>query len=155
MTLNQIETDHIEKDHLQHYKKGVKFIATYGQTEGTARMAFLPSEFSTTKVGSIGKAIPNGELYLIDDNGEKITEPNSPGEMVYLGKNVTLGYAYMLSDLQKKDERNGVLKTGDIAIRDEDGFYYIVGRISRFLKLYGTRVGLDEMEQLISRSFKT
>jgi acyl-coenzyme A synthetase/AMP-(fatty) acid ligase len=75
--------------------------------------------------------------------------------MVYRGKNVTLGYALALDDLQNGDERNGILNTGDIAIRDKDGFYYIVGRISRFLKLYGTRVGLDEMEQLISENFES
>ena len=136
-------------------KTDKKFIATYGQTEGTARMAFLPAEFAATKIGSIGKAIPNGELLLIDVNGHEIVDADVSGEMVYRGKNVTLGYALALDDLQNGDERNGILNTGDIAIRDKDGFYYIVGRISRFLKLYGTRVGLDEMEQLISENFES
>lgn len=136
-------------------KSDKKFIATYGQTEGTARMAYLPAAYATTKIGSIGKAIPNGELLLIDANGKEILEADVSGEMVYKGKNVTLGYATNLEDLQKSDERNGVLPTGDIAIRDTDGFYYIVGRISRFLKLYGTRVGLDEMELLVAQNFET
>jgi len=135
-------------------KTGKKFIATYGQTEGTARMAFLPAAFAATKIGSIGKAIPNGELFLIDENGKEILDSDVSGEMGYRGKNVTLGYANQLEDLLKADERNGVLSTGDIAVRDKDGFYYIVGRISRFLKLYGTRVGLDEMEQLIAQNFE-
>lgn len=138
-------------DYAGHTNK--KFIATYGQTEGTARMAFLPSEFAKTKIGSIGKAIPGGKLFLIDEDGKEITEANVPGEMVFSGPNVTLGYAFSGEDLQKADERKGLLPTGDIAVKDEDGFFYIVGRISRFLKLYGIRVGMDEIEQLIFEAF--
>lgn len=135
-------------------QSGRKFIATYGQTEGTARMAYLPSKFATTKTGSIGIPIPMGKLYLIDDDGNRITEENIPGEMVYEGKNVTLGYAYEKQDLQKDDERKGILKTGDIAIKDKEDCFYIVGRRSRFLKLFGTRVSLDEVERLISEEFQ-
>jgi acyl-coenzyme A synthetase/AMP-(fatty) acid ligase len=134
-------------------RTGKKFIATYGQTEGTARMAYLPAEFAKTKIGSIGKAIPNGNLFLIDDIGDEILNPDVPGQMVYSGLNVTLGYAYSGDDLQKGDERNGVLPTGDIAVKDKEGFFYIVGRISRFLKLYGVRIGLDELEHLIVQNF--
>jgi len=66
---------------------------------------------------------------------------------------VTLGYAFSGEDLSKNDERKGVLPTGDIAVTDADGFFYIVGRISRFLKLYGLRIGLDDIEQLIFQTF--
>ncbi|WP_395632354.1 AMP-binding protein [Flavobacterium sp.] len=134
-------------------RTGKKFIATYGQTEGTARMAYLPADFAQSKVGSIGKAIPEGRLYLVDESGEEVTQADTPGEMVYSGPNVTLGYAFSGEDLSKNDEREGVLPTGDIAVKDSDGFFYIVGRISRFLKLYGVRVGLDEVEQLIFQAF--
>lgn len=134
-------------------KSGKKFIATYGQTEGTARMAYLPHEYALTKIGSIGKAIPNGELFLIDGDGNEITVPNVVGEMIYKGPNVTLGYAISSEDLKRGDERNGLLPTGDMALKDEDGFFYIVGRISRFLKLYGIRVGLDEVEEIIFKNF--
>ena len=51
------------------------------------------------------------------------------------------------------DERNGVLHTGDIAKQDRDGYFYIVGRKSRFLKLYGNRVSLDECEQLVQGKY--
>ncbi|WP_022765830.1 AMP-binding protein [Butyrivibrio sp. XPD2006] len=130
-----------------------KFIPTYGQTEGTARMAYLPAEYSLTKTGCIGKAIPGGRLYLIDENGDKITEPDVMGEMVYEGPNVTLGYALSPEDLALGDERHGVLKTGDMVKMDSDGFFYIVGRKKRFLKLNGHRVGLDECEQIIKGAF--
>ena len=133
---------------------GRRFIATYGQTEGTARMAYLPHDLAIEKIGSIGRAIPNGELSLIDDHGNEIKETEATGEMVYRGPNVTMGYAYCAEDLLKGDENHGILYTGDLARRDKDGCYYIVGRLNRFLKLYGNRISLDETEQLIKTIFK-
>lgn len=132
---------------------GKRFIVTYGQTEGSARMAYLPPEYALSKCGSIGKAIPNGHLFLIDEDGNEITEPDVVGEMVYKGPNVTLGYAQKGEDLALGDERQGILHTGDMVKRDQDGFFYIVGRKSRFLKLCGFRVGLDECENIIKQAF--
>lgn len=128
---------------------GKRWIATYGQSEGTARMAWLPEEYALSKIGSIGIAVPNGELSLRDSEGNEIKESPATGEMCYRGKNVTMGYAYGKEDLLRGDERNGFLATGDIAYRDTDGFYYIKGRIGRFLKLFGNRIGLDECESII------
>lgn len=126
-----------------------EWIATYGQSEGTARMAWLPPEYALSKMGSIGIAVPNGELSLRDTDGNEITESPATGEMCYEGKNVTMGYAICREDLAKGDERNGFLATGDIAYRDEDGFYFIKGRMGRFLKLFGNRIGLDECEHIL------
>ncbi len=134
---------------------GRRFIVTYGQTEGSARMSYLPAEYAVEKCGSIGKAIPNGYLYLIDEAGNEIREAGVIGEMVYRGPNVTLGYARSGKDLILGDERHGVLYTGDMAKCDEDGFFYIVGRKKRFLKLCGYRVGLDECEDIIKTAFNT
>lgn len=132
---------------------GKKWIATYGQSEGTARMAWLPAEYAVSKVGSIGIAVPNGELSLVDMDGNLINEPNVQGEMCYRGKNVTMGYARQREDLMLGDERNGYMRTGDLAYMDEDGCYYIVGRMGRFLKLFGMRIGLDECEQIIKAKY--
>ena len=132
-----------------------RWIATYGQSECTARMAYLPAKWALDKVGSIGIAVPNGELSLINSNGTPITTPHTEGEMCYRGKNVTMGYATCLEDLTKGDERNGFIRTGDLAYFDEDGCYYIVGRMGRFLKLFGLRVGLDECEQIIANECQT
>ena len=132
---------------------GKQWIATYGQSEGTARMAYLPAKWAIEKAGSIGLAVPNAELSLIDGEGNVIEEANIEGEMCYRGKNVTLGYARKREDLLLGDERHGFMRTGDLACRDEDGCYYIVGRIGRFLKLFGIRVGLDECEQIIKGKF--
>lgn len=130
-----------------------KFIVMYGQCEATARMGYLPYEMSIEKCGSMGIAIPGGKFYLIDAYGEHIKEPFITGELVYEGANVTLGYAECGEDLSKGDERNGILQTGDMAQVDEDGYYYIVGRKKRFLKIYGNRVNLDEIDRLIKAKF--
>lgn len=130
-------------------KTNRKFIVMYGQTEATARMSYLPSDKSSAKYGSIGVAIPGGRLSLIDENGTVIGQNNIVGELVYEGKNVTLGYAETRKDLSKKDEHNGRLITGDMAKRDNDGYYYIVGRKKRILKMFGKRINLDEVEHLI------
>lgn len=129
--------------------KGKRWIATYGQSECTARMTYLPAKWALDKVGSIGIAVPNGELSLIDTEGHLITTPHTEGEMCYRGKNVTMGYAREQADLALGDERHGYIRTGDLAYFDEDGCYYIVGRMGRFLKLFGMRVGLDECEQIV------
>ncbi len=132
---------------------GKEFIATYGQTEGTARMSYLPPEMATKKIGSIGHAIPSGHLSLVGQDGSVVEDMEATGELVYRGPNVTLGYSESAADLAKGDERNGILYTGDIARRDSEGYYYIVGRNGRFLKLYGLRVCLDESERLIREAF--
>lgn len=130
-------------------EKGIQFVVMYGQTEATARISYLAPEYALSKAGSIGVAIPGGELTLIDDKGEIIEDCGLPGELVYKGPNVMLGYADSYADLAKGDENKGVLKTGDLAKRDVDGFYYIVGRKKRFLKLFGNRVNLDEVENIL------
>lgn len=133
-------------------EKGKRFFATFGTTETSARLAFLPPEQATTHIGSIGKAIPEGKLILVDENGNEITEAGVDGELRYEGPNVTMGYGTSVEDLMKGDEFCGVYETGDIARKDEDGFFYIVGRKKRFLKLFGLRVSLDQSEKIIKDS---
>lgn len=134
---------------------GKQFIATYGQSECTARMAYLPAELATEKVCSIGIAEPGGQLSIVDDNGNETFEGEAQGEMVYRGENVTLGYATCREDLLKGDENHGVMHTGDLARRDADGCYFIIGRLKRFLKIFGLRIGLDEVERMIKEEYKT
>ena len=134
-------------------EKGTKFIVMYGQCEATARMGYLPAEKSLEKCGSMGIAIPGGKFHLVDVNGQDVAEPYVTGELIYEGANVTLGYAECGEDLIKGDEQGGILPTGDMAQFDEDGYYYIVGRKKRFLKIYGNRVNLDEIDRLIKTNF--
>jgi acyl-coenzyme A synthetase/AMP-(fatty) acid ligase len=130
-------------------RSGKHFFMMYGQTEATARMSYLPPQYSLTKPGSIGIAIPGGEFSLIADNGIEIKEHDIIGELVYRGKNVSMGYATCFDDLKKEDENHGTLFTGDLAKRDSDNFYYIVGRKRRFIKIFGNRINLDETESLL------
>ena len=129
--------------------KDKRFFVMYGQTEATARMSYLPLEHALDKYASIGIAIPRGKFSLIDVNGKAIEEPDVDGELVYEGPNVSLGYAECRADLAKGDENQGVLHTGDVARRDTDGYYYITGRLKRFVKVWGNRCNLDATEQLV------
>lgn len=128
---------------------GKRFIVMYGQTEATARMSYLPWDFAAEKYSSIGIAIPGGEFTLEDANHQPITDCDMDGELVYRGPNVSMGYAECVEDLAKGDCNCGVLHTGDIARRDKDGFYYITGRMKRFVKVFGNRVNLDALEQVL------
>ena len=126
---------------------GKRFCATFGTSETSARMAFLNPDLALEKIGSMGKAIPKGELFLLDEIKNK--DGTATGELAYRGPNVTMGYALCKEDLRKDDEFCGEYHTGDIAKRDEDGYYYIIGRKGRFLKLFGLRVSLDETERIL------
>ena len=130
---------------------GKRFCATFGTSETSARMAFLDPEMALEKTGSMGKAIPNGELFLLD---EAVNEDGTvTGELGYRGPNVTMGYALCRDDLRKDDEFRGEYHTGDIAKRDAEGYYFIIGRKVRFLKLFGLRVSLDETERILKTQY--
>lgn len=123
-----------------------QFTVMYGQTEATARMAYLSSERVLDKPDAIGVAIPGGRLMLQDMDGALISEPRQTGELVYQGPNVMLGYAHTQEDLQLGDVQQGILHTGDLAWCDEDGCFHITGRLARFIKIHGNRIGLDDIE---------
>ena len=71
------------------------------------------------------------------------------GQLIYYGKNVCLGYSANIKDLSKGDKNKNKIKTGDIAYRDSDGFYFISGRTKRLCKLFGVRISLDEVENIL------
>lgn len=127
----------------------VEFYTMYGQTEATARIAYLPAENFTENTGVIGQAIPNTTLHLIDGVEQEVTACNTPGELCVVGDNVFGGYANSVAELNTFTQ-NLPLKTGDIAQRLENGFYQIVGRSKRICKLTGKRINLDEVQAWIS-----
>jgi acyl-coenzyme A synthetase/AMP-(fatty) acid ligase len=120
--------------HKQLGLRGARLVVMYGQTEATARIAWVPPSWLDDKAGSIGVPIPGGEL--------KVDE----GELIYRGANVMMGYATELEDLALGDKLGGVLRTGDLGHRDDDGFFWVTGRSKRFAKVYGLRINLDEVE---------
>ena len=126
-----------------------QFVVMYGQCEATSCISLLPPQKALEKPGSVGVAFPGGEIELHDENGNLITEPHVPGELIYRGKNVALGYAAGGEDLIRGDDWHGELHTGDLAEMDEDGFLYITGRLKRFIKISGSRISLDEIDSMI------
>ena len=124
---------------------GWRFFVMYGQTEATARISYVPWEQLGGKIGSVGVAVPGGSLSI-----DEATE-----ELIYEGPNVMMGYAECRDDLAKGDELHGVLRTGDQARHDADGYYYITGRLKRFQKMFGKRFNLDHVEKILSGSFGT
>ncbi|MFB9906436.1 AMP-binding protein [Allokutzneria oryzae] len=125
---------------------GGRMYVMYGQTEATTRMAVLPAERLAAKIGSAGQALPGAEFTIrpLDD------EPaQAQGEVVYRGPNVMMGYAENAEELAGPDELGGELATGDLGYLDEEGFLYVTGRLKRIGKVFGNRVNLDDLEQLL------
>jgi hypothetical protein len=124
-------------------ERGWRFVVMYGQTEATARMAYLPPGLAASAPEAIGRPIPGGSLRIDDPDDEGV------GELVYSGPNVMLGYAHTPADLARGrtvDE----LHTGDLGRRRADGLFQITGRRSRFVKPFGVRVDLDATEALLA-----
>ena len=108
-------------------------------------MAYVDPAVLSQKPDAIGRAIPGGTLSLIDEAGEPVTAAGAEGELIYSGPNVMLGYAEQTGDLARGRDI-AVLHTGDLAVRDADGDFRLVGRKQRFVKPYGLRVSLDAIE---------
>ena len=130
--------------------KKINFYTMYGQTEASPRMSYLNPRKILIKKGSIGKPLIGSKFHLLDENKKIIKMPYTNGELIFKGSNVSLGYAKNINDLKKGDQNNKLLYTGDIAYRDNDDYYYIVGRKNRFIKLYGIRLNLDDIEKLLA-----
>ncbi|KUL21058.1 AMP-dependent synthetase [Streptomyces regalis] len=126
-------------------RSGRQFFVMYGQTEATARMAYLPPHLAAERPEAVGVPIPGGSFRLqpVDGHGPDV------GELVYSGPNVMLGYAESPADLalgRTVEE----LHTGDLARRASDGLYEIVGRRSRFAKILGLRIDPQQVESLLA-----
>lgn len=120
----------------------------YGQTEACARIAVLPPEHVRTRTGAVGWAVPGGRLHVERDGAE--LAPGQVGDVVYSGPNVMWGYCRDRQDLARGDELHGVLLTGDLGHLDGDGCLWLSGRKSRFAKLAGVRVSLDDLEAMVT-----
>ena len=124
-------------------ENNLEFYVMYGQTEASPRISYVPPNKLSEKITSIGQSILNGNLTI-----DSVTQ-----ELLYEGPNIFGGYAQKPKDLMtwKKSKH---LHTGDIAIKDKDGFYFITGRIKRFVKVFGNRVNLDEIEDFLKRKIE-
>jgi len=129
--------------------RGGTFWVMYGQTEATARISILPAGELPGKLGTAGRAIPGGRLWISPTEGVLTDQPGVNGELVYEGPNVMQGYALGREDLTRGDELGGRLFTGDNAVLDEDGYVTILGRAKRDAKVFGLRINLDEIEAIV------
>jgi hypothetical protein len=123
--------------------RGWQLFVMYGATEATARMAYLPPDLAVEHPGCIGVPIPGGSFTIEPLDGWPADD--AAGELVYRGANVMMGYARSAADLSRDDEVDA-LHTGDIARRRPDGLYEVIGRSSRFVKMFGLRIDLHRLE---------
>ena len=131
-----------EKMNAVFAERGVRFYALYGQTEGTTMLTKLPDDQEMNDPNCIGVACLGMQAR---------TDPET-GELIFTGSSVCMGYAEKADDLSRGDENHGLLRTGDLAEIDRSGRIYLVGRLSRFLKMSGVRVNLDDIENLALRT---
>ncbi|KRC58575.1 hypothetical protein ASE14_18605 [Agromyces sp. Root81] len=124
-------------------RRGFEFFVMYGQTEATARMAYVPAEVAEQAAGAIGRPIPGGRMRIDAEPGAEI------GELVYEGPNVMLGYAESPADFALGRTVHE-LRTGDLAKQRSDGLFEVVGRMNRFVKVFGLRVDLDAVQRLLA-----
>jgi acyl-coenzyme A synthetase/AMP-(fatty) acid ligase len=129
-----------------------RFYVMYGQTEAAPRIAYLPPEQAHQFPDCIGRSIPGGRIDLVADDGTLVETADTPGQLVYTGPNVMMGYAEHREDLAL-DAMPQRLITGDIACRNSAGLFYIVGRAARFVKPFGFRVNLDDIESRLQAAF--
>lgn len=147
----RLDDKRMERVYEECQKHSIDFFTMYGQTEASPRISFVPAGMIGEKIGSIGIAIPGGTLWVMNESGQDVTKESETGELVYEGDNVCLGYANSREDLARGDDNQGILKTGDIALCDKDGFFFIKGRKSRFVKLFGNRVSLQQVESFVEK----
>lgn len=143
----KLSPDHVRKYTELGRRQGWDLFVMYGQTEATARMAYLPPDLAATHPHAIGRPIPGGSFRI-----EPVADaPDGTGELVYAGPNVMLGYAEGPDDLRLGDTLGGELRTGDLAQRTADGLYEVVGRRSRFAKVFGLRIDLQRVESALAQ----
>lgn len=126
----------------------VNIFVMYGATEATARLSYLPPAIFREKAGSIGIPVP-GIRFEIRQPGGRAVEPGEVGELVAIGGSITHGY-YNDPELTKGRFDERTFFTGDLARVDSDGFYYIEGRRSEFIKNYGFRISPGEVEDVVT-----
>ncbi len=137
---------HIEQ--IMEIMPNAKFFMMYGQTEATARLAYIPAEKIKEKLGSAGKAIPGVELEIRDRHGKKLPA-GQEGEVYAKGENIMLGY-WQNPEMTKSVLKDGWLRTGDIAKMDADGYLYMTGRRTDMIKSGANRISPKEIEEKLA-----
>jgi long-chain acyl-CoA synthetase len=136
----------IQKKVAQIFAPAQLFIM-YGSTEAAPRLSYLEPDDLPRKWGSIGKAISNVELFVVDQNGKQMS-PYITGEIAARGSNIMMGYWNDPIETAKV-KKNNLYYTGDLGVVDEDGYFYVVGRSKHVIKVGGFRVSAKEIEEAL------
>ncbi len=148
-----LPTSHIER--LRQVFPNARIVSMYGQTEALPRITFLPTEYLDIRPDSVGIAIPNTELKVVDGAGQPVSA-GQVGELVVRGSNVARGY-WQAPELSAQKFRDGaipgetVLYTGDLFRIDEQGFLYFVARKDDLINTRGEKVSPREVENIVCR----
>ena len=129
---------------------GLQIMEGFGQSESTLIIGNLRGE--SHKIGSMGKPVPLYDVHLLDPDGNDV-RPGENGEIcinIKDGLPCGLAYAYEGSpDVNAATWRDGYYHTGELAWKDEDGFFWYVGRVDDVIKSSGYRIGPFEIENVI------
>jgi acyl-CoA synthetase (AMP-forming)/AMP-acid ligase II len=126
-----------------------QFFVMYGQTEATARLAYLPPDELPHRPNSIGKAIPDVELRVRDRDGHRVPVGET-GELCARGPNIMRGY-WQNAAATARVLKDGWLHTGDLAREDDRGFFYVAGRVNDQIKIRGLKVVPGQIAALLER----
>ena len=129
---------------------GLEIMEGFGQTETTLAIANLVG--TTPRIGSMGKASPQFDLDIVDPDGNSLPAGEVGEIVIHTDKNIPCGLfrEYYLDDAKTKDAwHDGLYHTGDTAWRDEDGYFWYVGRVDDVIKSSGYRIGPFEIESVI------
>lgn len=145
-----LPTEHIRQ--LRRLLPHVRIYSMYGLTE-CLRVSYLPPEEIDQRPNSVGRGMPNEEVYIVDDQGNRV-EPGMVGELVVRGSHVMKGYWELPEETERKlrpgplpGER--VLYTGDLFRMDEEGYLYFVSRKDDMIKSRGEKVSPKEVENAL------
>ncbi|MBR4017020.1 MAG: AMP-binding protein [Oscillospiraceae bacterium] len=129
---------------------GLDILEGFGQSESTLIIGNLIGD--SHKLGSMGKPVPLYDVSLLDSDGNPV-DPGETGEIcINIAKGLPCGLAYAYEgspDVTAETWRDGYYHTGDLAWKDEDGFYWYVGRADDVIKSSGYRIGPFEIENVI------
>jgi long-chain acyl-CoA synthetase len=126
---------------------GKPLLEGFGMTETSPVACFNPPD--ANRIGSIGKPVPNTELKLVNTDDQDVLTPHTPGELWIRGPQVMLGYWRNPEETARHRTRDGWVKSGDLATFDEDGYWYIVGRVKRMILVSGFNVYPSEIEDVV------
>ncbi len=138
---------------LRRLFRNADIYSMYGLTE-CKRVTYLPPEDIDRKPGSVGKGMPNEQVYIVDENNQPITEPDTIGELVVRGANVMKGYWELPGETAERLRPGSypwekALYTGDLFRMDEDGYLYFISRKDDIIKSRGEKVSPKEIECLL------